>query len=165
MDFSKPEEYLREIINFLDNVTILKDNLQFKTFKNINGSQASHLIYLLINVYAPNYAAAPKFEESEIQGLFNFLHYPGKIRSDAISAVGAQTSMPYLLKALYWLFLITKVYYIHKSPVDSSEIIKEEDEDALSNAGDVEMKDTLLFDEENKEELLSPEERLLEEVY
>ena len=66
MDFSKPEEYLREIINFLDNVTILKDNLQFKTFKNINGSQASHLIYLLINVYAPNYAAAPKFEESEI---------------------------------------------------------------------------------------------------
>ena len=66
MDFSKPDEYLREIVNFLDNVTILKDNLQFKTYKNISGSQASQVIYMLVNVYAPNYAAPPKFEETEI---------------------------------------------------------------------------------------------------
>ena len=55
--------------------------------------------------------------------------------------------MPYLLKALYWLFLITKVFYIHKSPASSRQIdqIKEEDEDAVSNDED--------------------EERLLAEVY
>lgn len=56
MDFSKPEKFLKEILEFLRNVTILSENKDlFKNLKTINGQQAQFIIYQLIKIFAPNY--------------------------------------------------------------------------------------------------------------
>lgn len=118
MDFSKPEKHLREIIEFLKGVTILQDEKNIlKSLKTINGQQSQFIIYNLIKIFAPNYQTMPKFEEQEIVTLFKQLCYPGTIRSDAIKAVGAQTSISFLLRALYWLYLVAKVYFLEKQPM------------------------------------------------
>lgn len=59
----------------------------------------------------------PKFEPLEIQTLFAALHYPGTIRSDAITAVGAPSSIQFLMRAIYWLYSVTKVYFFEKKEV------------------------------------------------
>jgi hypothetical protein len=69
-------------------------------------------IYTLIKQFAPNYQSPPKFEAVEIRGLFEALCYPGTIRSDAISAVGAPSTIHFLMKAIYWLYQVTKVYFL-----------------------------------------------------
>eukprot|EP00347_Sterkiella_histriomuscorum_P009840 403339673 len=140
IDFSKPEKHLKEILEFLRNVTILSDNKDlFKNIKTINGQQAQYIIFHLIKVFAPNYTTSPKFEEIEIQSLFKLLNYPGSIRSDAIKAVGAQTSIAFLMRALYWLYLVTKIYYIEKQPVvinDSDSFIREDDDEDRQSVAD-----------------------------
>lgn len=61
---------------------------------------------------APNYQSPPRFEVPEIQGLFHALCYPGQIRNDAITAVGAPSTINYLMRAIYWLFQVTKIYFL-----------------------------------------------------
>lgn len=51
-------------------------------------------------------AGPPKFKVDEIHSLFEFLKYPYQIRNDAITAVGAPSSIQYLIKALYWLYTL-----------------------------------------------------------
>jgi hypothetical protein len=55
---------------------------------------------------------APKFDPKEIQDLFAFLKYPLIIRKDAITAVGTPPSFRILMKAIYWAYLIGKIYYL-----------------------------------------------------
>ena len=40
--------------------------------------------------------------------MFKFLKYPYEIRKDAIIAVGAPSSVGFLVKAIYWLYLLAK---------------------------------------------------------
>ena len=112
MDFSKPERYLREILEFLQQVTIINDINPQRLCKSFSGADASLLIHHLIHQLAPNYTELPKFETHEIQSLFASLKYPHQIRNDAITAVGAPSTIGYLMRAIYWLFLVTKVYYL-----------------------------------------------------
>lgn len=83
-----------------------------KNFKTLSGSDAQQMIFYLVNQFAPNYAHPPKFEPVEIHQLFQVLRYPYQIRNDAITAVGAPSSISFLMKAIYWLFLIAKIYYM-----------------------------------------------------
>ena len=71
--------------------------------------------------FAPNYTTAPKFEPHEIQSLFSSLCYPGSIRSDAITAVGAPSSIQYLMRAIYWLYWVCKVFFFEKQPAALAE--------------------------------------------
>lgn len=38
MDFSKPERYLKEIVDFLQTITIVNDSNLFKNYKTISGT-------------------------------------------------------------------------------------------------------------------------------
>ncbi len=38
MDFSKPERFLKEIVDFLHSITIVGASVDFKTYKTINGA-------------------------------------------------------------------------------------------------------------------------------
>jgi len=49
-----------------------------------------------------------KFNPTDIKNLFMFLNYPFIIRNDAITAVGAPSTIGFLVKAIYWMFLIAK---------------------------------------------------------
>jgi hypothetical protein len=40
--------------------------------------------------------------------MFKFLKYPYEIRKDAIIAVGAPSNIGFLVKAIYWLYLLAK---------------------------------------------------------
>ena len=62
-------------------------------------------------MFAPNLRNAPNFNPKEIQHLFEVLKYPYTIRSDAITAVGAPSTIGILVKAIFWLYLIARVYY------------------------------------------------------
>ena len=44
------------------------------------------------------------------------LQYPYQIRADAITAVGAPNSVAYLVKAIYWLYLVARTYYKEALP-------------------------------------------------
>ena len=43
--------------------------------------------------------------------LFAGLQYPYTIRADAITAVGAPSSVAFLIRAIFWLYLVVKSYY------------------------------------------------------
>ena len=45
------------------------------------------------------------------------LNYPYQIRADSITAVGAPSSVAFLIKAIYWLYLVVRTY--HRSPFNS----------------------------------------------
>ena len=51
----------------------------------------------------------PEFKPAEVNNLFKFLKYPYTIRNDAITAVGAPSSIGFLVKAIYWLFVLAKM--------------------------------------------------------
>ena len=130
MEFSKPESYIREIIDFLNQVTIANDVFAQKIPKTLSGSDATSLIFKLLRLFAPNYSAPPKFTTDEIQSLFIGLCYPcGQIRSDSITAVGAPSTVSYLMRAIYWLYQVSRVYFMEKKQRRSSAVIKEEEED------------------------------------
>lgn len=59
----------------------------------------------------PNLDKMPNFNPKEIQHLFATLEYPYAIRADAITAVGAPSSIGFLMRAIYWLYLVTRTYY------------------------------------------------------
>lgn len=74
----------------------------------------------------------PNFNPKEIQHLFATLEYPYQIRADAITAVGAPSSIGFLMRAIYWLYLVTRTYYRQALPGAIAELISEE-EDAASH--------------------------------
>lgn len=78
------------------------------------------LIFQLLKQVAPNYTKAPTWNQQEIFGLFGALAYPFTIRADAITAVGAPSSIQYLMRAIYWLFQVTKVYFMQKQTIRES---------------------------------------------
>lgn len=53
----------------------------------------------------------PVFKPDEINNLFNFLRYPYTIRTDAIKAVGAPSTVGFLIKAIYWLYILAATHY------------------------------------------------------
>jgi len=111
MDFAKPDKYIREIIEFLNNVTIVTDLSSKTKSRSLSQHDAQLLIYHLLQLFAPNLRAPPTFNAKEIQHLFSTLAYPFVIRSDAITAVGAPSTVAFLMRAIYWLYLIARVYY------------------------------------------------------
>ena len=46
-----------------------------------------------------------KFNTVEMHDLFNLMNYPYIIRNDAITAVGAPSTISFLIKAIYWLYI------------------------------------------------------------
>ena len=66
VDFSKPERFVREILDFLQKVTITSDINCQKAYKNLSGADASALIFNLLKQIAPNYQIQPRFEVHEI---------------------------------------------------------------------------------------------------
>ena len=63
MDFSKPDRYIREMLDFLSSVTI--HSLNFKN-KGLKQSDAQMLIFTLIQLMAPNFRKPPTFKAQEI---------------------------------------------------------------------------------------------------
>lgn len=62
-------------------------------------------------LFAPNFTQEVQWTPSDIQSLLQTLGYPYQVRSDAITAVGAPSSIGYLVKALYWLYQIARQFY------------------------------------------------------
>ena len=136
MDFSKPEKYLSEIYEFLagqssSNQSLLPEKQSYlsnstkgnygiaglsfnkKGFNQINGSDAQTLINELLKIiFTPSMhqTGQVKFNTSEVKTLFAFLKYPHAIRNDAITAVGAPSSLGFLIKALYWLYILASCH-------------------------------------------------------
>ena len=77
------------------------------------------MIIHLLRLMAPNFYEneAPPFKALEIQHLFATLEYPGTIRADAITAVGAPSSIGFLMRAIYWLYLVARTYHGHPEAV------------------------------------------------
>ena len=69
--------------------------------------------------------------------------------------------MSYLMRAIYWLYLVSKVYYMERSPRRSSLGIKEENEDEDEG---MDSTVTELFDEEEELMHIHPEERIYKEI-
>jgi hypothetical protein len=63
------------------------------------------------------------------------LEYPYTIRSDAITAVGAPSTVGYLMRALYWLYLGARMFYFNPSWYqileDSADDFSEKDEHVI----------------------------------
>lgn len=106
VDFSKPERFVREILDFLQSVTITTSDLNFqKSYKNLSGTDAQTLIFNLLKQVAPNLQRAFKFDIPDMHALFGSLAFPyHPIRNDAITAVGAPSSIGFLMRAIYWLY-------------------------------------------------------------
>ena len=59
--------------------------------------------------------------------MFEFFKYPYTIRNDAIIAVGAPSTIGFLVKALYWFYVFTIVHFYQEKQVldPNSEILPE----------------------------------------
>lgn len=68
---------------------------------------------------APNFTHEPNWNPTEITYLLLTLGCPYQIRSDAITAVGAPSSIGYLVRALYWLYQVGKNYFLTLEKVPS----------------------------------------------
>jgi len=78
-------------------------------------------------VTAPNFLHEPNWNPSDITHLLSTLGCPYQIRSDAITAVGAPSSIGYLVRALYWLYQVAKNFYVTIENVPS--VIQEDSEE------------------------------------
>ena len=93
----------------------------------------AHLVELVI----PNVDRMPNFNPKEIQHWFASLGYPYSIRADAITAVGAPSSIAFLARALYWLYLVVRgVFYRQAGAILEAESADERGEGASSADGD-----------------------------
>ena len=139
LDFSKPEKFLREIFEFISqHISLDKQETQisphqrnqakqlqnfapsnlsfFKKggkFSSISGTDAQILIHELLKLVFDERVLAsgpPQFKPAEINHLFGFLKYPFQIRNDAITAVGAPSSIGILVKAIYWLYILAAAH-------------------------------------------------------
>ena len=70
---------------------------------------AQMIILNLVQVAAPNLRELPAWNIPSVTHLFNTLSCPYQIRPDAITAVGAPSSISYLVKAIYWLYQAVSV--------------------------------------------------------
>ena len=133
IDFSKPDRFTREIADFLSSVTLVADSTLRQKGRAISSNEARLLIDSLLQLMVPNLAVMPSFTPKEVQHLFAFLQYPYQIRADAITAVGAPSSINFLMRAIYWLYLVARTYYRESQPGAilelSEEELKEEDEE------------------------------------
>ena len=66
--------------------------------------------------------------------MFSQIGYPYQIRSDAITAVGAPSTIAFLIRALYWLYLVVRAFFKKQMPGAIAEVSEEEakDDEALS---------------------------------
>lgn len=103
-----------------------------------------------------------------MHALFGALSYPyHPIRNDAITAVGAPSTIGFLMRAIYWLYQVVKVYFLSKriaadNDGDIQEAQNEEGDDdvpmasnedgGLSDEGDEFAKIETKFLEEHPEE-------------
>lgn len=117
IDFSKPERYLKEIYDFISEVTILNLSDLIKKKNTLNQKDAQMLFFNLIVISAPNFVNEPAWNPIEITYLLQVLDCPYPIRSDAITAVGAATSIGFLVRILYWLHLVGKNFYLRDEEV------------------------------------------------
>lgn len=67
----------------------------------------------------------PNFKPDDINNLFKFLKYPSTIRNDAITAVGAPSSVAFLIKALYWLYILAQAHHLNTAGLNGT--IEEEE--------------------------------------
>lgn len=91
----------------------------------MSGSDAQILIYELLKIAVHEgfvYSGPPPFKPQEINNLFTFLKFPSVIRNDAITAVGAPSSIGFLVKAIYWLYLIAKLVTDYGKPEEDEEL-------------------------------------------
>lgn len=119
IDFSqKPEKYLREMVDFLKQERYIEDKdlgITDSKMRSISSHTAKMILQSLIRSVAPNLQQEIKVEQKEIQAFFALLEYPYTIRSDAITAVGAPSTVGFLMRALYWLYLSVKMLYFNPS--------------------------------------------------
>ena len=69
----------------------------------------------------------PVFKPEEINSLFGFLRYPYTIRADAIKAVGAPSTVGFLIKALYWLYILAATHYAQGEQVGEDQAGNQEE--------------------------------------
>jgi hypothetical protein len=79
--------------------------------------------------------------------------------------VGAPSSIQFLMRAIYWLYSVVKVYFFEQHPIIDEEEkripeVNEEDQDMAEDSPLVDMKDTL---EEVIDQTIIEEERYLNE--
>lgn len=100
--------------------------------KNISAHSAKMILQHLVMAVAPNLSQEIKVEPKEIQNFFTLLDYPYTIRSDAITAVGAPSTIGFLMRALYWLYLSVKMLYFNPSLFQIAERSSEMSENEVS---------------------------------
>lgn len=85
----------------------------------------------------------PAFKPDDINRFFAFLKYPYTIRADAITAVGAPSSIGFLVKAVYWLYLTASANCLNQTSDHDQILAKFEKvqkiDEAESEVGDSEM--------------------------
>ena len=123
---------MREMVDFLKNVYQESDLGIKSKGRQISSSDAKLAILLLLERVVPNLKSAPAFNPKEVQNLFAVLHYPYTIRADSITAVGAPSSVAFLVKAIYWLYLAVRTYHKRTSQNNLNlSICKEELDDSI----------------------------------
>lgn len=81
-------------------------------YSTISGTDAQILIFELLKIaFNENLVQSgpPAFKPVDINSFFGFLKYPSTIRNDAITAVGAPSSIAFIVKAIYWLYLFARI--------------------------------------------------------
>lgn len=111
IDFSRPDRFMREIVSFVSLVTQENDLGIKSKGRQINAQDAQTSILLLLQLVVPNLHVVPGFNPREVQNLFATLSYPYTIRADAIQAVGAPSSIYFLMRAIFWLYLAVRTLY------------------------------------------------------
>lgn len=131
LDCSKPDKFLREIFEFLKirsptmqlpmtSKSKVDSKLQFSSlsfhkkpiFSTLSGNDALILINELTKcLFDPRLHkhGPPPFKPDKINLFFQQLRYPYDIRADAITAVGAPSTIGFLVRAIYWLYLTARV--------------------------------------------------------
>ena len=108
---------MRQIIIFLSSVydDIDLGAMNAKGGRSINSKSVSQAIAYFLELVVPNLSEIPAFNAKDMQNLFAALGYPYVIRADAITAVGAPSSIAFLMKAIFWLYLVTKNYFYDRN--------------------------------------------------
>jgi len=81
--------------------------------RGISAHTAKMILQALVQAVAPNLQNEIRLDQKEVQSLFSLIEYPYQIRSDAITAVGAPSTVGFLMRALYWLYLAVKLFYMN----------------------------------------------------
>ena len=101
--------------------------------RQISSTDVQTVILLLTQLLIPNLQRGPAFNPKEVQNFFSVIHYPFTIRADAITAVGAPSSVSFLMKAIFWLYLVAKSFYRMRNPMRALQISEEVEDDLISN--------------------------------